>query len=83
MFRTLAESIGIEVKYYNLIPENNWEADLAHLEDQIDSNTAAIVLNNPSNPCGSNYSEQHLRSILEIAYRLVSLLYILRFHFNF
>lgn len=69
IYRTLAESIGVQVKYYNLIPENNWEADLEHLEAQIDKNTAAIVLNNPSNPCGSNYSEEHLRNILEIAYR--------------
>lgn len=57
------------MKYYNLIPETKWQADLEHLEAQIDGNTAAIVLNNPSNPCGSNYSEEHLRSILEIAYR--------------
>lgn len=59
------------MKYYNLVPENKWQADLEHLEAQIDGNTAAILLNNPSNPCGSNYSEEHLRSILEIAYRLV------------
>ncbi|XP_050309340.1 tyrosine aminotransferase [Anthonomus grandis grandis] len=69
IYRTLAESIGVEVKYYNLIPERNWEVDLQHLEEQINEHTAAIVLNNPSNPCGSNYSEEHLRSFLEIAYR--------------
>ncbi|XP_074030931.1 tyrosine aminotransferase [Leptinotarsa decemlineata] len=69
IYRTLAEHVGVEVRYYNLIPENKWEADLYHLESQIDENTAAIVINNPSNPCGSNYSEEHLRNILEIAYR--------------
>ncbi|CAH1114311.1 unnamed protein product, partial [Psylliodes chrysocephalus] len=69
IYRTLAEHIGVEVRYYNLIPENNWEADLDHLESQIDEKTAAIVLNNPSNPCGSSFSEDHLRNILEIAYR--------------
>lgn len=67
--RTIAESIGVNVKYYNLLPERKWEADLDHLEEQIDANTAAIVLINPSNPCGSVYSEEHLRNILEIAYR--------------
>lgn len=61
--------IPLIFRYYNLIPENNWEADLDHLESQIDEKTAAIVLNNPSNPCGSSFSEDHLRNILEIAYR--------------
>jgi tyrosine aminotransferase len=50
-----------------LIPENNWEMDLAHLESLIDSNTACILLNNPSNPCGSVYSKEHLLKLLAIA----------------
>jgi len=69
IYRTLAESLGVEVKTYNLVPERNWNIDLPHLEAQIDDNTAAIVINNPSNPCGSVFDEHHLRDILEIAYR--------------
>lgn len=69
IYRTLAESCGMRVKYYNLQPERNWEIDLAHLEQQIDEDTAAIVLNNPSNPCGSVYSRQHLLDVLEVAAR--------------
>lgn len=61
--------MGIESRYYNLNPENHWEADLKHLEAQIDQKTAAVILNNPSNPCGSNYSEEHLRKFLEVARR--------------
>ena len=38
------------------------------LEKQIDENTAAIIVNNPSNPCGSvGYSRQHLLDILAVA----------------
>ena len=48
-------------------PDRAWEVDLGDLERQIDSNTAAIIVNNPSNPCGSCYSEQHLKDILSIA----------------
>ncbi|KAJ3339042.1 hypothetical protein HDU91_001079 [Kappamyces sp. JEL0680] len=44
-----------------------WEIDLAHLESLVDENTAAILVNNPSNPCGSNYSHEHLESILKVA----------------
>ncbi len=37
------------------------------MEKLIDSKTAAIIINNPSNPCGSVYSEQHLKDILKLA----------------
>lgn len=39
----------------------------------IDDKTACILINNPSNPCGSNFSRQHLESILAVAeaYKLV------------
>ena len=33
----------------------------------IDENTSAIVINNPSNPCGSNFSRKHLRDIILIS----------------
>ena len=47
-------------------PKRSWEADLEDLERQIDDNTAALLLNNPSNPCGSVYSRQHLLDILAL-----------------
>lgn len=69
LYRTLAEGLSIKTKHYDLMPEKNWEVNLAMLEDTIDENTAAIVINNPSNPCGSVYSAQHLRAILDVASR--------------
>lgn len=50
-------------------PDSGWEVDLEQLESQIDENTAAIVLNNPSNPCGSVYTRSHLIDILQVAAR--------------
>lgn len=41
--------------------------DLEHLESQIDEKTVAIVINNPSNPCGSVFSRRHLQNILQVA----------------
>ncbi len=49
--------------------ENNWEVDLNHLESSINNRTKAIVINNPSNPCGAVYNKDHLEKILRIAER--------------
>ncbi|KAK2164058.1 hypothetical protein LSH36_69g02032 [Paralvinella palmiformis] len=68
-YKTLANSLSIVVKHYDLLPERIWEADLDHLESLIDDNTAAIIVNNPSNPCGSVYSKNHIHGILDIANR--------------
>jgi len=37
------------------------------LESQIDSKTKFILVVNPSNPCGSVYSEEHLKQIIAVA----------------
>ncbi|PBC31923.1 Tyrosine aminotransferase [Apis cerana cerana] len=69
IYRTLAEGLGINVKSYDLRPELGWEIDLDDLESQIDESTAAIVINNPSNPCGSVFSKDHALDILDVAAR--------------
>ncbi|XP_066978424.1 tyrosine aminotransferase-like isoform X7 [Macrobrachium rosenbergii] len=69
LYKTLAEGLSIKTKYYNLLPEKNWEVDLDMLEALIDEETQAIVVNNPSNPCGSVFSKEHLTAILEVAAR--------------
>ena len=46
-------------------PERSWEVDIDHLESLVDDRTRAIVVNNPSNPCGSVYTKKHLEAILE------------------
>ncbi|XP_076628264.1 tyrosine aminotransferase [Colletes latitarsis] len=69
IYRTLAEGLGITVKPYNLRPERGWIVDLDDLESQIDESTAAIVINNPSNPCGSVFSRDHTLDILNVAAR--------------
>ncbi|GAB1602596.1 tyrosine aminotransferase-like [Argonauta hians] len=67
LYKTIANSIEIDVKFYDLLPERSWEADLIQLESAIDNYTTAIVVINPSNPCGSVYSKEHLQDILSIA----------------
>lgn len=67
IYRTLAEGLGIDSRAYKLLPEKDWEIDLNDLESVIDENTAAIVVTNPSNPCGSVFSKKHIQDILKIA----------------
>ncbi|KAJ2769208.1 hypothetical protein IWQ56_002642 [Coemansia nantahalensis] len=69
LYNTIAASRSIEARLYNLVAERNWEADIEHMESLIDDNTAAILINNPSNPCGSNFSKSHLRAILAVCER--------------
>lgn len=67
LYCTLAMTLGIHVKHYNLLPDQSWECDIEDMDDLIDERTAAIVVTNPSNPCGSVYSKQHLKQILHVA----------------
>jgi tyrosine aminotransferase len=66
LYEVLCGSKGIEARFYDLLPEKNWEADLTQLNELIDANTAAILINNPSNPCGSVFSKDHLLGILDV-----------------
>jgi len=67
IYKTLCGTLGINVKYYNLKEEDNWQIDLIQLESLIDSDTVSIIVNNPSNPCGSVFSREHLSDIIKIA----------------
>ena len=67
LYKTLANGLGIETKEYDLEPLKRWECNLDHMESIIDDNTKAILVNNPSNPCGSVFSQDHLLEILKVA----------------
>ncbi|KAL4712813.1 hypothetical protein ACJJTC_011883 [Scirpophaga incertulas] len=69
IYKTVAEGLGIEIKYYDLLPNEQWKVDIEDLESQVDDDTAAIVVINPSNPCGSVYNTEHLMEILDVATR--------------
>ncbi|KAL7742641.1 hypothetical protein ACLKA6_002007 [Drosophila palustris] len=69
LYHTLTEGLGIEVRYYDLLPEQQWRADLEQLESLIDENTAALLINNPSNPCGSVFDKGHLLQLVDICER--------------
>ena len=71
LYRTLCDNKAINVKYYRLLPEQGWEVDLDQLEKLLseDRSIVAWLINNPSNPCGSVYSKEHLHECKKLALR--------------
>eukprot|EP00118_Oscarella_pearsei_P019297 m.204162 g.204162 ORF g.204162 m.204162 type:complete len:427 (+) comp39639_c1_seq1:51-1331(+) len=67
IYSTVNGGCGVESREYRLLPERSWETDLDHMESQIDERTKAILVTDPSNPCGSVYSREHKEKILQVA----------------
>ncbi|KAL4205103.1 hypothetical protein AMTRI_Chr01g135540 [Amborella trichopoda] len=61
---------GIEVRFFDLLPDRGWEVDLNAVEALADTNTSAIVIVNPINPCGNVFSYEHLSKVAETAKKL-------------
>ncbi|CAJ1955493.1 unnamed protein product [Sphenostylis stenocarpa] len=69
-YESRASCCHLEVRHFDLLPERGWEVDLDSLEALADDNTVAMVLINPSNPCGNVFTYQHLKRFAEIARKL-------------
>ena len=69
LYKTMAMNMSADAILYKLKPNENWEVDFDDLEQQINSKTKLLVVVNPSNPCGSVFSKEHLLKILEWAER--------------
>ncbi|KAN0023224.1 hypothetical protein ACTFIU_011391 [Dictyostelium citrinum] len=67
LYECTSKTKFINVKHYNLLEKEDFKVDLEHLKSLIDDKTKAILVNNPSNPCGIVYSKQHLLDIIEVA----------------
>lgn len=67
LYAAIAQQIGAEPRFYNLKRESNWEVDIEQCRDLIDENTKFIVFINPSNPCGSVWSREHQKKLVEFA----------------
>lgn len=67
LYATIAGYLNVEVRYYDLLPDHNWECDLQQARSLVDERTRAILINNPSNPNGSNFKRTHLEQIVAFA----------------
>jgi len=65
---TICQYRGIHNITYKLIEEKGWEVDLQDLETKMQTipKPKMILVNNPSNPLGSVWSEQHIKDIMKL-----------------
>ncbi|RNE99968.1 putative tyrosine aminotransferase [Trypanosoma rangeli] len=61
---------GIEPRFYCCNHEKDCEIDFDHLRSLVDGKTKAILVNNPSNPSGSNFSRQHIAELIRVCEEL-------------
>jgi tyrosine aminotransferase len=52
------------VRKYKLNPDKDWEIDIEELNRLLDQNTKFLFVINPSNPCGSVFSREHVNDIV-------------------
>jgi len=68
LYETICGRYGFEPRFYKLDPARQWEVDFDSLNEAMDENTKCILINNPSNPCGSVWSREHLTQVCRWAY---------------
>ncbi len=56
-----------ELNPYLLDEEHGWQIDFDELERRVNKRTKAIVVINPNNPTGANYSRESLENIINFA----------------
>jgi tyrosine aminotransferase len=67
LYQVIAESHGATVVHYRLLPDQQWECDLEHLEElllEYGDRVRGILVNNPGNPAGSVFGKRHLQELV-------------------
>ena len=69
LYETIACHIGAKAVKYQLLAERSWEADVSALDALVTPKTRCLLINNPGNPTGSNYSLEHVTALADFARR--------------
>lgn len=65
-YRTLAPLLGFKTEPYELLPDNEWQPDLAAIERLLAAGTRAVLINSPHNPAGCVLTEQTVLQLAEL-----------------
>jgi len=66
LYSMLMEKLEANNVEYYLDESNNWNPDIDDIKKKITPNTRALVLINPNNPTGSQYTREILEEIVEL-----------------
>lgn len=65
-YRPICELAGGKVREISAGPESDFRITPAQLQDAITPRARLLILNSPSNPCGTMYSEADLRDLAKV-----------------
>lgn len=69
LYSSVLAKLNAEVNPYYLNEDNDWNLDVADIENRINEKTRAIVVINPNNPTGAIYPKETLLQIIDLARR--------------
>ncbi len=67
LYTAIQSKLEMVANPYYLDEKNGWQPDIEDIKKKVNEKTKAIVLINPNNPTGSNYSVESLQQIIDIA----------------
>jgi aspartate/methionine/tyrosine aminotransferase len=59
----LAQSLGLEIRYYRLRAENGFRIDPDEIRERTDNRTAFVLVNSPHNPTGAVAGPEEMRAL--------------------
>ena len=65
--RAAPESLGLEVRFYHLRPENSYGVDLDEVKRLADARTKVLLVNSPHNPTGATLSDTEVEALHDFA----------------
>ena len=64
-FSALPESLGIEIRYYNIQKDNSFYVDVEEIKRLADAHTKLVLVNSPHTPTGTTITDAELESLHE------------------